>query len=196
MLFRSVVLIRDITREKELDQLKTDFIATVSHELRTPMTSVLGFAKIIRKKLEQAVFPTLIEKSDVEKAVIQVQENMEIIVSEAERLTELINDVLDIARMEAGEIQWRDQVVFMPDVIRQSLDSTRGIWSVKGVEVVADVESGLPPVRGDRGRLVQVLINLISNSIKFTNESPIICRARRDGHFVLRSEERRVGKEC
>ena len=60
-----VVLIRDITREKELDQLKTDFIATVSHELRTPMTSVLGFAKIIRKKLEQAVFPTLIDRKSV-----------------------------------------------------------------------------------------------------------------------------------
>ena len=88
-----VVLIRDITREKELDQLKTDFIATVSHELRTPMTSVLGFAKIIKKKLEQAVFPTLTEKSDVEKSVTQIQENMEIVVSEAERLTELINDV-------------------------------------------------------------------------------------------------------
>jgi len=180
-----VVLIRDITREKELDQLKTDFISTVSHELRTPMTSVLGFSKIIKKKLEQAVFPSLGEKSDVEKSVTQVQENMEIIVTEAERLTDLINDVLDIAKMEAGEIVWRDQVVFLADVIRQSLDSTRGLWDQKDLEVIADVEDDLPPVRGDRGRLVQVLVNLISNSIKFTEESPIICRAHLDGSSVL-----------
>lgn len=180
-----VVLIRDITREKELDQLKTDFISTVSHELRTPMTSVLGFAKIIKKKLEQVVFPNLVSDAVVEKSVVQVQENMEIIVSEAERLTELINDVLDIAKMEAGEVQWRDQVVFMGDVLRQSLDSTRGLWSVKGIEVLADVEEGLPPVRGDHSRLVQVLVNLISNAVKFTAKSPIVCRAHLDGSSVL-----------
>jgi len=180
-----VLLVRDITREKELDQLKTDFISTVSHELRTPMTSVLGFAKIIKKKLEQAVFPSLTEKSNVERSVSQIQENMEIVISEAERLTELINDVLDIAKMEAGEIQWRDQEVFMADVIRQSLDSTRGLWKPRGVEVVAVVEKDLLSVRGDRSRLVQVLVNLISNAVKFTGKSPIICRAQMDGNTVL-----------
>ncbi|MBI9081655.1 MAG: response regulator [Pseudodesulfovibrio sp.] len=180
-----VLLVRDITREKELDQLKTDFISTVSHELRTPMTSVLGFAKIIRKKLETAVFPFLMEKPSVGRTVSQIQDNMEIIVSEAERLTELINDVLDIAKMEAGEVQWRDQVVFMTDVIRQSFDSTRGIWKSKGIEVVSELDTDLLPVRGDRSRLVQVMVNLISNAVKFTENSPIICRVQMDGNTVL-----------
>ncbi len=180
-----VLLIRDITREKELDQLKTDFISTVSHELRTPMTSVLGFAKIIKKKLNKVVFPALEKDSELERPVAQVRENMEIIVSEAERLTELINDVLDIAKMEAGEVQWRDQVIFMADVIRQSVDSTRGLWKRKGIEVLTDVEDGLLPVRGDRSRLVQVMVNLISNAIKFTEESPVVCRAVMDGRNVL-----------
>ncbi len=184
-----VLLIRDITRAKELDQLKTDFISTVSHELRTPMTSVVGFAKIIRKKLEQVVFPALDESSPERRAADQVQENVDIIVTEAERLTELINDVLDIAKMEAGKVQWRDQRVFMADVMRQSLDSTRGMWASKGLEVVLDVEEGLPSIRGDRSRLVQVMVNLISNAVKFTDKSPVICRAHSDGGSVLVSVE-------
>ena len=189
-----VLLVRDITRAKELDQLKTDFISTVSHELRTPMTSVVGFAKIIRKKLEQAVFPALDETGAERRAADQVQENMDIIVSEAERLTELINDVLDIAKMEAGKVQWRDQPVAMTDVIRQSLDSTRGLWASKGIEVAVDVEEDLPLVRGDRGRLVQVMVNLISNAVKFTDLSPVVCRAHSDGGSLLVSvEDRGVG---
>ena len=186
-----VLLIRDITRAKELDQLKTDFISTVSHELRTPMTSVVGFAKIIRKKLDQAVFPALELSGAERRAADQIQENMDIIVSEAERLTDLINDVLDIAKMEAGKVQWRDQVVSIADVIRQSLDSTRGLWASKEIEVVVEVEEDLPPVRGDRGRLVQVMVNLISNAVKFTEESPVVCRAHSDGGSLLISVEDR-----
>lgn len=178
-----VILVRDITKEKELDQLKTDFISTVSHELRTPMTSVLGFSKIIRKKLEQGVFPLLTHKDTAIKPIEQVRGNMDIIVAEAERLTELINDVLDIARMEAGEIKWRDEEVFMAEVLRQSRNSTKGFWKAKGLEVELDIEEGLPPVHGDSGRLVQVVVNLISNAIKFTGRSPIVCGVKSDGEF-------------
>jgi len=178
-----VVLVRDITKEKELDQLKTDFISTVSHELRTPMTSVLGFSKIIRKKLEHVIFPLLTGETSVSRPIEQVRGNMDIIVTEAERLTELINDVLDIARMEAGEIKWRDADVSMAEVLRQSRNSTKGFWKAKGLEVELDIEEGLPPVHGDSGRLVQVVVNLISNAIKFTDESPIICGLRADGDF-------------
>lgn len=180
-----VILIRDITSEKELDTLKTDFISTVSHELRTPMTSVLGFSKIIKKKLERFVFPALSDKPALERPVKQVQDNVGIIVSEAERLTALINDVLDIAKMEAGEVQWRDQVIFMADVLRQSVDSTRGLWGRKDIEVVFEVEEGLLPIRGDRSRLVQVMVNLIANAVKFTKQSPVVCRAVMDGGNVL-----------
>lgn len=184
-----VILVRDITREKELDQLKTDFISTVSHELRTPMTSVLGFAKIIRKKLDRSISPNLSEESGLVRPVAQVRENMEIIVDEAQRLTELINDVLDIAKMEAGEVQWREEVVAMEDILRQSVDSTRGMWKAKNIDVVIEVEEGLIPVRGDRGRLVQVMVNLISNAVKFTEVGPVVCRAHSDGSFVLVSVE-------
>ena len=184
-----VILVRDVTRARELDRLKTDFISTVSHELRTPMTSVLGFAKIIRKRLEQAVFPVLDREEGNARTVGQVRDNLDIIVSEAERLTELINDVLDIAKMEAGKLQWRDQVVSMADVIRQAVDSTRGLWGLKGIRMETEVEDGLPPVRGDRSRLVQVLVNLISNAVKFTDAGTVVCRARLEAGVVVVSVE-------
>ncbi|MGE4424308.1 MAG: ATP-binding protein [Pseudodesulfovibrio sp.] len=184
-----VLLIRDITREKELDQLKTDFISTVSHELRTPMTSVLGFSKIIRKKLDRAVFPLLAGEKSVEKPISQVRGNMDIIVAEAERLTELINDVLDIARMEAGEIQWRDENVSMAGVLHQSVEATRGLWEAKGLRVEVDAGEDLPLVRGDRDRLVQVVVNLLSNAVKFTEKGPIRCTAVREGEYLRVSVE-------
>ena len=180
-----VILIRDITREKELDQLKTDFISTVSHELRTPMTSVLGFSKIIKKKLEHTIFPLLEGNAEVVKPINQVRGNMEIIVTEAERLTELINDVLDIARMEAGEHVWRDGNVSMAKVLEQSKESTRGLWASKQLLVETSIENDLPEVFGDYDRLVQVVVNLISNAVKFTESSPIVCKAVLDGGSVL-----------
>ncbi|MEO0686391.1 MAG: histidine kinase dimerization/phospho-acceptor domain-containing protein, partial [Cyanobacteria bacterium J06649_11] len=103
----SVILVRDITQEKEVDRMKTDFISTVSHELRTPLTSVLGFASIIQEKLEEDIFPLLpTENRKTKKIVRRVKDNINIIISEAERLTTLINDVLDIAKMEAGKLDW------------------------------------------------------------------------------------------
>jgi signal transduction histidine kinase/CheY-like chemotaxis protein len=180
-----VVLVRDITREKALDQLKTDFISTVSHELRTPMTSILGFARIIGKKLESGVIPALGDNAPAARIAGQMLDNVDIIVAEARRLTELINDVLDIARMEAGEIVWRDKAVFLGEVMHQAADATRGMWSAKGIEVVLDVEEGLPPVRGDHGRLVQVMVNLLSNAVKFSSHGPVTCRAHLDRGEVL-----------
>ncbi|WP_147822395.1 ATP-binding protein [Salidesulfovibrio onnuriiensis] len=181
-----VILVRDITHEKALDRLKTEFISTVSHELRTPMTSVLGFTKIIRKKLERDVFPELDPDSEkAARAVEQVQDNIGIIVTEAERLTELINDVLDIAKMESGKAQWRDRLLSMGDVAAHSVRSVRGMCADKGVRVELEVEESLPMVFGDSSRLVQVMVNLLSNAIKFMDEGVITCRVRRQDSFVL-----------
>ncbi|MGD1873141.1 MAG: ATP-binding protein [Mastigocoleus sp.] len=183
----SVILIRDITQEKEIDRMKTDFISTVSHELRTPLTSVLGFASIIQEKLEEDIFPLLSsDNRKTKKTIRRVRDNIGIIIAEAERLTSLINDVLDIAKMEAGKLEWKKESVQIEKLIEHSLLVTSGLFQGGDLEVISDVESGLPDIIGDRDRLMQVIINLISNAVKFTYEGSVTCRVRRiEQHIVV-----------
>ena len=174
----SVLLVRDITREKEIDQMKTDFISTVSHELRTPLTSVIGFAKIIKKRFEGVLLPAFQENTDkkVAKAVGQVNENLDIIIAEGERLTTLINDVLDVAKMEAGKIDWKMQKMAVGDVVDRALLATSALFEKKGLAQLREIPNGLPDITGDRDRLIQVVINLISNAVKFTDAGSVTCR--------------------
>ncbi|MBX2864466.1 MAG: response regulator [Leptolyngbyaceae cyanobacterium MAG.088] len=182
----SIVLIRDITAEKAVDQMKTDFISTVSHELRTPLTSVLGFAKLIKKKFEDTVLPAVTaETQKTERAVRQVKENLNIIISEGERLTFLINDVLDISKIEAGKIEWDMQPTSVLDIVERAMSAISVLADSNGLETIYDVEPGLPAVMCDRDRLIQVLINLLSNAIKFTLKGTITCLARRQGAEIL-----------
>ncbi len=177
--FGSVLLVRDITVEKEVDRMKTDFISTVSHELRTPLTSVLGFAKLSKKKLDENIFPAVqIEDKKTERAIKQVNNNLKIIVAEGERLTSLINDVLDIAKMEAGKVEWNIQSISMREVINRAAAATTSLFEQAEIELHLDIEPDLPEVSGDYDRLVQVMINLISNGVKFTDEGGVTCVAK------------------
>lgn len=181
----SVVLIRDITAEKEVDRMKTDFISTVSHELRTPLTSVLGFAKLIHKKLEENIFPIVqTEDKKVKRAVKQVGENLNIILSEGKRLTDLINDLLDLAKMEAGKIDWKIESLTVHELLDRAIAATSILFEQKGLELIKEIEAGLPEFAGDRDRLIQVAINLISNSVKFTDIGSVTCKANRIGSEI------------
>jgi PAS domain S-box-containing protein len=175
-----VVLIRDITAEKEIDRMKTDFISTVSHELRTPLTSVLGFAKIIRKRLDAVVLPAIGDNpaDPVAKAGRQIDDNLEVIVREGQRLTELINDVLDISKMESGRIEWHMQLSNFKSIVDQAVKVTAFLFEEKDLACVVDVEPNPPPVLIDRDRMVQVLVNLLANAVKFTEHGSITIRVR------------------
>ncbi len=183
----SVILIRDITMEKEVDRMKTDFISTVSHELRTPLTSVLGFASIIKEKLELGLFP-LIESEDrkIQRSITQVLSNINIIISEAERLTSLINDVLDVAKMEAGKLEWHMQSTSIEEIIERAIAATSSLFQGKGLELHKALDPELPQVMGDGDRLIQVMINLISNAVKFTEQGHVTCLAKvHNGEMVV-----------
>ncbi|MFA4836520.1 MAG: PAS domain S-box protein [Dehalococcoidia bacterium] len=140
---------------KELDQMKDKFLSTVSHELRTPLTSIKSFAEIL-----------LNYEDDRETQ----KEFLGIINEECDRLTRLINDFLDLAKIEAGRMQWQDAELAVAQVIEKSLGATRGLVEKKHLIVTVDFEPDLPPVLADKDRLLQVVTNLLSNSIKFTPE--------------------------
>ena len=166
---------------EKANEAKSAFLSTVSHELRTPLTSVLGFAKIIKKRLEERIFP-IVDKSDpkTEKAINQVSENLHVVISEGERLTHLINDVLDLAKIEAGKMEFSQENVSMPEVAERAIAATTSLFDQKDLELIRQIDSDLPEIIGDKDKLIQVIINLISNSVKFTDAGSITCRLRQE----------------
>jgi signal transduction histidine kinase len=165
---------------------KSAFLNSVSHELRTPLTSVLGFAHIIQKRLEEHVFPAVRrDDAKAQRVIEQVRTNIDIIISEGERLTTLINNLLDLAKIEAGEIDWRMQALDIADVIDHALAATAALFEQKNLRVVRDIADALPPIVGDHDRLIQVLINLLSNAVKFTASGSVTCRAAYDGGEIV-----------
>jgi signal transduction histidine kinase/DNA-binding response OmpR family regulator len=179
----------------EADAAKSAFLSTVSHELRTPLTSVLGFAKIIKKRLEERIFP-IVPAGDrkVAQTIQQVEDNLKVVVSEGERLTKLIDDVLDLAKIEAGKLEWHMEAVTMAEVIEHAMAATASLFEHKGLRPEKVIASDLPTVTGDRDRLIQVVINLLSNAVKFTDSGVITCRAvRRGGEVVVSVTDTGVG---
>ncbi len=193
----SVMLVRDITNEKEVDQMKTDFLSTVSHELRTPLTSVLGFAKLIQKKMEEVLLPIIpVTDKKVQRTTKQVRENLNIIVSEGERLTALINDVLDIAKIEAGKVEWHMENLSITTVIDRAIAATSVLAENNGLQIKCIAPTDLPEVSADRDRLIQVIINLLSNAIKFTDHGGVTCEVLQTGHEIqVRIQDTGIGLE-
>ncbi len=151
---------------KELDRLKSDFLSNVSHELRTPLTSISSFTEILRDQGSQL---------DEE----QRTEFLEIISSQASRLTRLISDLLDLSRIEAGEFQCHLQSIELEDVVRPVLETLATIAGDAGVELVDEVGEDTPTILGDFDRLSQVVTNLVDNAVKFTDKG---------GRIVVRAE--------
>lgn len=168
-----VTVLRDITHEVEVDRLKTEFISAVSHELRTPLTSILGFANLIRSRFRRRIAPFVAGDAKARQTADRILENLAIIETESQRLTRLINDLLDIAQMESGRVEWHMGDVDVGQVIRDSVTAAAALAREKGLTVNLAVLAPLPSVWGDRDRLVQVMTNLLSNAIKFTDEGEI-----------------------
>jgi len=164
-------LFDELSKAKEIaedaNESKSTFVANVSHELRTPLTSILGFAKVIKKRFSEKLLPQIdLEDRKNQRSVTNTIEELDIIISEGERLTTLINDVLDLAKIEAGKMEWQMEPFDISEVVNQALTSASTLFEQKKLELKEVVESGLPDVVGDRDRLVQVMINLLSNAAK------------------------------
>jgi len=156
------------TRLQELDRLKDEFVATVSHELRTPLTSIRAFSEI------------LLNNRDME--VAQREEFLQIVVKESERLTRLINEVLDLAKIESGRMDWHVEELDLRELVDDALAAVSQLLREREIELERDLPSTPMIARVDRDRIVQLLINLLSNAAKFCNTA--------SGRIVLRLDER------
>ena len=176
-------------------EVKNSFLSTVSHELRTPLTSVLGFAKIVKRRLEDRIFPNLqSEESQIQRAKQQVEKNLGIIISEGERLTQLINDVLDLAKIEAGKIEWQMEAIHLEEIINRSVEATKAQFQEKNLLLHKEIPNELPIMTGDRNKLSQVIINLLSNAAKFTDHGQVNIRVwQEDPALILSVADTGIG---
>jgi len=179
----------------ELDSLKSAFVSSVSHELRTPLTSLLGFAKLINKNFLRHFVPLARADEKLEDKAAQIQGNLEIIISEGERLTRLINDVLDLNRIESGRVDWQFQSVDCEELVRRAVAALDAEFEHKDqVALRVEVEPGLPEVELDPDRIRQVLINILHNALKFTDSGAIELKVGRDSPDTLLFSVRDTGR--
>jgi PAS domain S-box-containing protein len=162
---------RDITERKELERLKSDFISTVSHELRTPLTSIKGYVDLVLA-------------GDVGPLTPEQKEFLTIVSQNTTRLTELINDLLEIERLESGRIEFEFAELDLAEVLENVARSLHVNAEQKGLEFLTEIPSGLK-VRGDRERLAQVFLNLLSNAIKYTPAGTVELRAHQEDDAVV-----------
>jgi len=152
-----IIALRDITRERELDKMKTDFISVVSHELRTPLTSLKGYTDL------------LLSGAAGETTELQA-EFLGIIQLSTTRLSNLINDILDISRIESGTLQIKHEPIDYQKIVADTLRLMKAAADAKQIRLDSALPEFIPPVRGDADKVTQVLTNLVSNALKYTPE--------------------------
>ena len=148
--------VRSVIEEARLSRLKTDFVSSVSHDLRTPLTSIRMFSETLRAGRYD---------NDAER-----HEFLQIIIEEAERLSRLTERILDFSRMEAGKKAYRQEPTDFAELVHHALKATKPMVDCAEFEVEVDIEDGLPVVAVDRDAMLEVLINLYSNAIKYSPE--------------------------
>ncbi len=140
---------------EELNRLKSEFVSNISHEMRTPLASIIGFSETI--------------SSDPDMPIEMRKEFNEIILKEGKRLAKLINDILDISRLESGEIGLQRKEIDLIAVIKNAVQQADALASEKDIKLKLSVEDNEVKIIGDEERLLQVLNSLLANALKFTN---------------------------
>jgi Na+/proline symporter/nitrogen-specific signal transduction histidine kinase len=143
-------------RLKEVDRLKDDFISTVTHELRTPLTSIRALSEILY--------------DDPELDRPQRVKFLGIIIKESERLTRLINQVLDLAKIESGNAEWHSTELDLKELIEEAAAAVGPVMAEHRIALTLRLPKSVPPITGDPDRLMQVMLNLLSNAVKFCNK--------------------------
>jgi len=150
----AVVAFQDIAKMREVDRMKDEFVSIVSHELRTPLTSIRGSVQLVLDDAKAVTDPE-------HRTLLQIALN------NCERLVRIINDILDVSKIESGNLTLRKKGAHVADLIRQSVDVVSGPARSAGVKLATNVPAGIRPVVVDPDRIVQALVNLLSNAVKF-----------------------------
>ena len=143
---------------KKLDRVKSEFVSNVSHELRTPLTSILGYAK-------------LLYNNKVGELAEEQRQSLKIIIDESERLTRLINDVLDLAKLETGKIKYKVEDIDVVEIADHCLQTVMMIAMEKQIKLLLKKGDNVPIIKANRDLLRQVFLNLLNNAIKFTDKN-------------------------
>ncbi|MHC1713934.1 MAG: CBS domain-containing protein [Solidesulfovibrio sp.] len=156
-------------RLRGIDEIKSAFLSSVSHELRTPLTSLLGFAKLIARDFIRYFRPLSESDPTLTKRATRIEDNLRVLSLEGERLARLLNDFLDLSRIESGRMEWRDQEICLNDVACNTVATMAGLFASRPeVDLETRLPEVSPVVMADPDRLEQVLLNLIGNAAKFT----------------------------
>lgn len=162
---RSYELAQQAVKEmREVDRLKSQFLANMSHELRTPLNSIIGFARVIMKGIDGPI-------TDLQ------QQDLTAIFNSGQHLLGLINDILDLSRIEAGKMELSFDEVQLGDIINSVMSTATGLVKDKSITLKRSIPPDLPPVRADAMRVRQILLNLLSNAAKFTEKGSISVEA-------------------
>lgn len=163
----------DVTKEREVDRMKSEFVSMVSHELRTPLTSIKGYVD-------------LLQTGEVGQLTPEQYEFLTIVKTNTDRLVELINELLDISRIEAGRIELHCRALDLPRLIHQVAETLRPQLRAKQHTLTLALPEYLPPVWGDSDRVIQILTNLLSNAHKYTPPAgALTIRAQSQGAEVV-----------
>jgi signal transduction histidine kinase/DNA-binding response OmpR family regulator len=153
-----------ITEMRELDRLKSQFLANMSHELRTPLNSIIGFSRVIIKGIDGPV-------TDLQ------EQDLSAIYNSGQHLLRLINDILDLSKIDAGKMELAFDDVNVVELLQSVIPTLHGLLKDKPIKLEQNIESGIPIIRADAMRIRQVMLNLLSNAAKFTDEGTIAISA-------------------
>src|SRR5690349_23770095 len=165
----------------EASKLKSRFLANVNHELRTPLSSIIGYARLLRRETEKQISPVQ-------------RENLEDLLRNAERLLALIDSLLDFAMIEAGKVELKLEAVEIDQLIREAAASLEPMFNANSVRIVQDISPNIPPLNTDREKLREVILNLLGNAVKFTDRGDIkISAYQQNGDFRLAVADTGIG---
>ena len=167
----TVMVLRDITKEAEVDQMKSEFVSIVSHELRTPMTVIKGYLDLLALGSAGAI-------TEMQRHYVSI------IKTNTDRLSEMVNELLDLSRIEAGKAQMTLQAIAIRRIVYQVIAMLQKTFNDRGIRLQIDIENSLPDVLADPGRLTQIVTNLLSNAAKYTFEGTVSVAACTAGDFI------------